>query len=43
MYKIRLVIKDFTQTDDINYQKIFALVAKMNMVRIFFLIMMNKG
>ena len=33
-YKARLVTKEYTQTYDIDYQETFALVAKMNTIRI---------
>jgi Reverse transcriptase (RNA-dependent DNA polymerase) len=40
-YKVRLVVKVYTQTHEINYEEIFALVAKMNIVRIYFSIAVN--
>ena len=33
-YKARLVVKGYTQTCVINYHEMFALVAKMNTIRI---------
>jgi Reverse transcriptase (RNA-dependent DNA polymerase) len=33
LYKARLVIKEYSQTYGIDYDKIFALVAKMNIAR----------
>ena len=33
-YKARLVAKGYTQTYGINYQETFALVAKMNIIRV---------
>jgi hypothetical protein len=35
-YKTRLVAKGYTQTFGLNYQKTFALVAKMNTIQILF-------
>ena len=41
MYKSRLVAKEFTQTYGIDCNEIFALVAKMNIVKILFSIAVN--
>jgi Reverse transcriptase (RNA-dependent DNA polymerase) len=41
-YKTRLVIKRYTQTYGIDYQEIFAPVAKMNAVRILLSIAVNQ-
>jgi Reverse transcriptase (RNA-dependent DNA polymerase) len=41
-YKTRLVIKGYTQTYGIDYQEIFAPVAKMNAVRILLSIAVNQ-
>jgi Reverse transcriptase (RNA-dependent DNA polymerase) len=42
-YKIRLVAEWYTQTYGIDYQETFALVAKMNIVRILFSIAVNQN
>ena len=36
-YQARLVVKGFTQTYDVDYLKTFALVAKMNTIKILFI------
>ena len=41
--KARLVAKGFTQTYDINYQETFALVAKMNSIRVLLSCAANLG
>jgi Reverse transcriptase (RNA-dependent DNA polymerase) len=41
-YKARLITKYHTQNYEIDYEEIFAPVAKMNTVRILFSIMVNK-
>jgi Reverse transcriptase (RNA-dependent DNA polymerase) len=43
MYKARLVVKNYTQTYGINYQETFALVVKMNIVRILFSLAVNQN
>lgn len=35
-YKVRLIFKDYTQTYIIDYQEIFAPMAKMSVVRVIF-------
>jgi len=40
-YKVRLVIKGFTQTYGIDYEEIFAPVAKMNSIRVLLSIVAN--
>jgi Reverse transcriptase (RNA-dependent DNA polymerase) len=42
-YKARLVAKGYTQTYVVDYQETFALVAKMNIVRILFSIAVNQN
>ena len=40
-YKVRLVAKGYTQTYEIDYQETFALVAKMNTVRVILSLVVN--
>lgn len=42
IYKALLVAKRCTQTFGINYQETFALVAKMNSVKVFLLLVANQ-
>jgi Reverse transcriptase (RNA-dependent DNA polymerase) len=42
-YKVRLVVKGYTQTYGIDYQETFAQVAKMNTFRILFSLAMNQN
>jgi Reverse transcriptase (RNA-dependent DNA polymerase) len=43
MYKARLVVKGYTQAYGIDYQEIFAPVAKMNIVKILLSLAINNG
>ena len=40
-YKLRLVAKGYTQTYEIHYTKTFALIAKINMVRVLLSLVVN--
>lgn len=40
-YKVRLVVKGFTQTYGVDYQKKFALVAKMNTIQVLLSLAVN--
>lgn len=42
-YKARLVAKGYTQTYRIDYQEIFAPIAKMNSIQVLLFIAANKG
>lgn len=42
-YKAFLVVKGYTQIFGIDYQETFALVAKMNLVRVFISLAANQG
>jgi len=41
-YKARLVLEGFTQTHEVDYLETFALVAKMNMIRVILLLIANR-
>jgi Reverse transcriptase (RNA-dependent DNA polymerase) len=42
-YKARLVAKSYTQTYGLDYVETFALVAKINIIRVLFSIAVNQG
>lgn len=43
LYKARLAVKGYAQTNGVNYQKTFAPIAKMNSIHVFLSLVANKG
>ena len=41
-YKVRLVAKTYTKTYRVDYSKTFSLIAKIDMIRVLFLVVANK-